>query len=319
MLTLRQLKLFEAVARLRGFSRAANEMGVTQPAVSIQIKQLEDSLGLPLLEKAGKQLFLTPAGDELLRASDDVLTRLRDMELGFAEMKGEIKGSLDVAAATTAGYFMPQLLGTFQSRNPGVAPRLSVGNLQWMIERLSSKKDDLVVMSHVPDLPGLEVRPFLDDHLVVVAPPAHPLVKEARIPISRLAHEPFLLREQGSASRLSLEDVFRDLGIRARVRMELGSGEAIKQAVLSELGLSIMSSYAVAQELADGRLTVLDVNGFPLKRRWNVVSFQDKRQSLPARTFSAFVLSEEGRRIAEAARPRFESVAAPRRPKAAAG
>ncbi|MBI2584713.1 MAG: LysR family transcriptional regulator [Rhodospirillales bacterium] len=319
MLTLRQLKLFEAVARLKGFSRAANEMGVTQPAVSIQIKHLEDSVGLPLFEKAGKRLFLTPAGDELLRASDAILPRLRDLELGFAEMKGEIKGSLEVAAATTANFFMPQLLGAFQNRNPEVSPRLSVGNLQWMIERLSSKKDDLIVMSHVPDLPGLEVRPFLEDHLVVVAPPGHPLVRETRIPISRLAHEPFLLREPGSASRLSLENVFRDLGIRVRARMELGSSEAIKQAILSELGLSIMSSYNVSHELADGRLTVLDVNGFPLKRQWNAVTFQDKRQSLPARTFSAFIMSEEGRRIADAARPRFESIAPPPRPKAAAG
>ncbi len=303
MLTLRQLKLFEAVARLKGFSRAADEMGVTQPAVSIQIKQLEDSIGLPLFEKSGKRLFLSPAGAELLRATEDVMTRLRDLELGFAEMKGEVKGTLDVAAATTANYFMPQLLGAFQDRHPEVAPRFNVGNLQSMIERLSSKKDDLIVMSHVPDLPGLEVRPFLEDHLVVVAPPDHPLVGEARIPISRLVHEPFLLREPGSASRVSLEDAFRDLGMRVRVRMELGSGEAIKQAVRSRLGLSIMSSFNVFHETADGRLSILDVNGFPVKRQWNAVTFQDKRQSLPARTFSAFIMSEEGRRIAEAARP----------------
>jgi len=306
MVTLRQLKFFEAVARLKGFSRAANEMGVTQPAVSIQIKHLEDSVGLPLFDKAGKRLFLTPAGDELLRASDDILTRLRDLELGFAEMKGEIKGSLDVAAATTANFFMPQLLGAFQNRNPEVSPRLSVGNLQWMIERLSSKKDDLIVMSHVPDLPGLEVRPFLEDHLVVVAPPAHPLVKETRIPISRLAHEPFLLREPGSSSRQAMEEVFRNLGIRFRVGMELGSGEAVKQGVMAGLGLSIVSSFTVANELADGRLAVLDVNGLPVKRRWNAVTFRDKRPSLPARTFAAFILSDEGRAIAERARPKLD-------------
>lgn len=319
MLTLRQLKLFEAVARLKGFSRAANEMGVTQPAVSIQIKQLEESIGLPLFEKAGKRLFLSPAGDELLRASDDVLGRLRDLELGFAEMKGEIKGALDVAVATTANYFMPQLLGAFQDRNPGVSPRLSVGNMQWMIERLSSKKDDLIVMSHVPDLPGLEVRPFLEDHLVVVAPPDHPLVGQPRIAISRLAHEPFLLREPGSSSRLSAENVFRDLGITVRPRMELGSSEAIKQAIFSGLGLSIMSSFSVFHELAAGRLTVLDVNGFPLKRQWNAVTFQDKRQSLPAKTFSAFITSEEGRRIADAARPPPEAIDPSAPAKAAAG
>jgi LysR family transcriptional regulator, low CO2-responsive transcriptional regulator len=318
MLTLRQLKLFEAVARLKGFTRAANEMGVTQPAVSIQIKQLEDSIGLPLFEKAGRRLFLSPAGGELLRASDDILTRLRDLELGFAEMKGEIKGALDVAVATTANYFMPQLLGAFQDRNPGVSPRLSVGNLQWMVERLSSKKDDLIVMSHVPDLPGLEVWPFLEDHLVVVAPPNHPLVSERRIPISRLAHEPFLMREPGSSLRLALENVFRDLGIPVRMRMELGSSEAIKQAIMSGLGLSIMSSYSVRHELTDGRLTVLDVNGLPLKRQWNAVTFQDKRQSLPARTFSAFIMSEEGRRIAVAARPPLEAISPLARSKTAA-
>jgi DNA-binding transcriptional LysR family regulator len=311
MLTLRQLKLFEAVARLRGFSRAANEMGVTQPAVSIQIKQLEESIGLPLFEKAGKQLFLSPAGDELLRASDDILTRLRNMELGFAEMKGEIKGTLDVAVATNANYFMPQLLGAFQSRHPGVLPRLGVGNLQWMIERLSSKKDDLIVMSHVPDLPGLDVRPFLEDHLVVAALPGHPLVGEARIPISRLAHEPFLVREPGSSSRRALEEVFRNLGVRFRVVMELGSGEAIKEGILAGLGLSIVSSFTVSHELANGRLTALDVHGFPLKRRWNAVTFLDKRPTLPARTFAAFIMSEEGRALAERQRPPTGPAGAP--------
>ena len=306
MLTLRQLKLFEAVARLGGFSRAANEMGVTQPAVSIQIKQLEDDIGLPLFEKTGRQMFLSPAGDELLRASDDVLTRLRNLELGIAAMKGEIKGTLDVAASTNANYFMPQLLGAFQARHPGVAPRLAVGNLQWMMERLSAKKDDLIVMSHVPDLPGLEARQFLDDELVAVAPPTHPLVGDRQIPVSRLAHEPFLLREPGSSSRQAMEEVFRNLGIRFRVGMELGSGEAVKQGVMAGLGLSIVSSFTVANELADGRLAVLDVNGLPVKRRWNAVTFRDKRPSLPARTFAAFILSDEGRAIAERARPKLD-------------
>lgn len=306
MLTLRQLKLFEAVARLRGFTRAANELGVTQPAVSIQIKLLEEEIGLPLFEKAGKELFLSAAGAELLSASEDVLNRLRNLERGIAEMKGEIKGTLDVAVATTANYFMPQLLGAFCERNPGVQPRLAVGNLQRMIERLTAKRDDIIVMSHVPDLPGLESRPFLDDELVVVAPPDHPLVGERRIPVSRLAHEPFLMREPGSSSRTAAEDVFRNLGFPFRVGMELASTEAIKQAIMAGLGLSVLSTFTVFHELAGGRVRVLDVNGFPLERRWNVVAFRDTPLSLPGRMFSAFILSDEGRRIAEGLRPAME-------------
>lgn len=306
MLTLRQLKLFEAVARLRGFTRAANELGVTQPAVSIQIKHLADEIGLPLFEKAGKQLFLSAAGDELLSASEDILNRLRNLERSLAEMKGEIKGTLDVAVATTANYFMPHLLGAFQRRNPDVSPRLAVGNLQWMIERLSSKRDDIIVMSHVPDLPGLESRPFLEDQLVVVAPPDHPLVGARRIPVSSLAHEPFLMREPGSSSRMAAEDVFRNLGFPFRVGMELGSTEAIKQGTMAGLGLSVLSTFTIVHELADGRVRVLDVNGFPLGRRWNVVAFGDMPLSLPGRMFSAFVMSEEGRGIADALRPIIE-------------
>jgi DNA-binding transcriptional LysR family regulator len=315
MITFRQLRLFEAVARLRGYTRAANELGVTQPAVSIQVKHLEDEIGLPLFEKAGKRLFLSSAGDELLQASEDILNRLRNLELGIAEMKGEIKGTLDVAVTTTANYFMPHLLGAFQKRHPGVTSRLAVGNLQWMIDRLSSKKDDLVIMSHVPDLPGVESRPFLKDYLVVVAPHDHPLVGEKRIPISRLAHEPFLVRELGSSSRMVLETVFRNIGMPFQVRMELGSSEAIKQGIMANLGLSIMSSFSVFHELAAHRLKVLDVNGFPLEHHWNAVTFRDKQLSLVAKTFSSFIMSEEGRQIADATRPRIEpSIKAPLSP-----
>ncbi len=308
MLTLRKLKLFEAVARLGSYTRAANELGVSQPAVSIQIKHLADDLGLPLFDRVGKKLLLSAAGDELLEASQDVLGRLRNMELNLAELKGEVKGTLDVAAVTAATYFAPRLIGAFQRRHPGVSPRLLTGNLQWIVNRLGSRMDDMAIMDFVPDLPALDARPFLEDHLVVVAPPGHPLAGERTVPLSRLAHEPLLLREPGSTARMTLEGVFRDLGVPIRESMTLGSREAVKQGVMAGFGLSILSSSEVSLEVASGLLTILDVMGFPLERRWYVVLFTDKRLSLPAKTFSAFILSEEGRNMAAA------SVAATVRP-----
>ena len=309
MLTLRKLKLFEAVARLGSYTRAANELGVTQPAVSIQIKHLADELGLPLFDRVGKQLLLSAAGDELLEASQDVLGRLRNMETNLAELKGEVKGTLDVAAVTAATYFAPRLIGAFRQRYPGVSPRLMTGNLQWIIHRLGSRTDDMAIMDYVPDLPQLDARPFLEDRLVAVAPPDHPLAGERSVPLSRLAHEPLLLREPGSTARMTLEGMFRDLGVPIRESMTLGSNEAVKQGVMAGFGLSILSSSEVALEMASGLLTILDVQGFPLERRWYVVHFTDKRLSVPAKTFSAFILSEEGRKtaaeshVADAARP----------------
>lgn len=298
MLTLRKLKLFEAVARLGSYTRAANELGVTQPAVSIQIKHLADELGLPLFDRVGKQLLLSAAGDELLETSQDVLGRLRDLELNLAELKGEVKGTLDVVAVTTATYFAPRLIGAFRQRHPGVSPRLMTGNLQWIIHRLGSATDDMAIMDYVPDLPHLDARPFLQDRLVAVAPPDHPLAGKRSVPLSRLAHEPLLLREPGSTARMTLEGMFRDLGVPIRESMTLGSNEAVKQGVMAGFGLSILSSSEVALELASGLLTILDVKGFPLERRWHVVLFTDKRLSVPTKTFSDFILSEEGRKIA---------------------
>ncbi len=175
------------------------------------------------------------------------------------------------------------------------------GNLQWIINRLASRMDDMAIMDFVPDLPALDARPFLEDRLVVVAPPGHPLAGERTVPLSRLAHEPLLLREPGSTARMTLEGVFRDLGVPIRESMTLGSREAVKQGVMAGFGLSILSSSEVSLEVASGLLTILDVMGFPLERRWYVVLFTDKRLSLPAKTFSAFILSEEGRKMAAAA------------------
>ena len=298
--TLHQLRLFHSLGTHRSFTRVAEELHLTQPAVSIQIKRLEESVGLPLVEHVGKRLFLTDAGKELFEASRDVLERMRVLGEDMIGLEEGVRGPLNLAAITTAKYFMPHLLGVFLRDYPEVAPRLTITNQSRVVERLEGNLDDLVIMGTIPENMEVEAEFFLDNPLVVVAPPDHPLVGQPRIPLARIAEERFLSREPGSGTRQARTRLFAQHGLTASTYMELGSSEAIKQAVMAGLGISVLSRHNLRLELDSGLLAILDVEHFPLVRQWYAVHLKGKKLSNTTRRFLDFLL-RDGARIWEAA------------------
>ncbi|WP_456446997.1 LysR family transcriptional regulator [Thiolapillus sp.] len=290
--TLRQLQILVAVARYGGYTRAAEALHLTQPTVSMQVKKLSETIGLPLFEVSGKKLRLTPAGHKTLNASQDILNRLEQLGGEISSLTGEVKGELRIAVVTTAKYFMPHLLGIFVHRYPDVEPRLFVTNREKVLERLEDGQDDLLIMGRVPEELEVEATPFLDNDLVVIAPPAHRLAKKRAIPLKQLLNERFLLREPGSGTRLAMDKLFKEEHLALEPYMELGSIEAIKQAVMAGLGISVMSEHNLRLELDSGKICVLDVKGFPLRRHWFAVHASSRKLSLAAKTFLDFICDE---------------------------
>ena len=286
--TLRQLQVFEAVARLGSFSRAGEEIHVTQPAVSKQIRQLQEEVGMPLLEQVGRKVCLTDAGRELLAACSEWLDTWNRFEQSIADMKGLKQGRLRIAVVTTAKYFMPRVLGPFCTEYPGIDVTLEVINRNRLLERLGHNEDDLYVMGVPPDGWEIESQPLMENNLVVIAPRGHRLAARRRIPFAKLAAETFIAREEGSGTRMTVERVFAERGVHFRVRMELGSNEAIKQAVAGGLGLAVLSQNTLG-DLAAEELAVLDVTGFPVRRSWYVVWPRGKQLSVVAGTFVDFL------------------------------
>jgi DNA-binding transcriptional LysR family regulator len=297
--SLRQLQIVEAVARLGGYTRAAEALHLSQPTVFIQVKKLSETVGMVLFERSGKTLHATHGGLRVLAAAEDVLDRLGQLHQELADLRSEVRGELRVAVVTTGKYFVPHLLGAFMHQFPGVDPRMTVTNRARAIEHLADNQHDLVIMGQVPDELEVETHPFLDNKLVVVANPEHPLARKRSIPLRRLAEERFLLRERGSGTRLALEKLFAAEAVKLEPYMELGSSEAIKQAVMGGLGISVLSTYALRLELARSHLVVLNVKGFPLERRWYAVHLRAKQLSLVARSFLDFLLEESGQVLAD--------------------
>lgn len=291
-ITLHQLRLFHSLGKHLSFTRAAEDMHLSQPAMSIQIKRLEESIGMPLVEKMGKRLFLTEAGRELFDASRDVLDRLNALNEDMIGMQEGIKGPLSLAAITIAKYFMPHLLSVFLRDYPGVEPSLTITNQAKIIRRLEDNMDDLVIMGRIPDNMELEAEEFLDNPLVVVASPNHPLAGRKNIPLERIAEERFLSRELGSGTREARRRLFAEHGLEAKTYMELGSGEAIKQAVMAGIGISVLSMHSLRLELQAGLLVTLDVQHFPLVRKWYAVHLKSKKLSNTSRRFLDFLLND---------------------------
>jgi DNA-binding transcriptional LysR family regulator len=283
--TLRQLEVFEAIARLGSFTRAAEELYLTQPTVSMQIRKLSEAVGMPLFEQVGKKIYLTDAGRALQAFTRELLDHFARFEMTLADMKGLKQGTLKLAVVTTAKYFAPRLLGPFCQQYPGIDVSLKVSNRERVLERLADNVDDLYILGQPPE--GLEVvaEPFLENPLVVLAPANHPLAGKKKIPLPRLADEPFLLREPGSGTRAATERLFAEHGLAIKVRMELGSNEAIKQAIVGGLGVSVLSRHTLALDAPMGQLAVLDVEGFPIVRHWYVAHPRGKQLSVVARTF----------------------------------
>ena len=290
--TLRQLQVFEKVASHLNYSRAAEELYLSQPAVSMQIKQLEGHIGLPLFEQMGKKVFLTEAGRELFQYARNISHQIVEMEAVFDEMKGLGQGRLTLSVVNTANYFTPQLLAKFCNRYPGIQVNLHVANRDAVLKQLADNNTDLAIMGQPPDGIDVSAESFLDNPLVVIAAPDHQLAGLKRVKFSRLAAETFLSREQGSGTRSAMERIFSDHNIQPHISMEMETNEAIKQAVQAGMGLGILSLHSIELELETKRLVMLNVDHFPLIRHWFVVHRSNKRLSGTALAFKNFLLKE---------------------------
>lgn len=294
--TVRQLRVFEAVARLGSFSRAAEALHLTQPAVSMQVKALEAQAGLPLIDQVGKRLVLTDAGCEVHARARAVIGELAQADDVLAALKGLTQGRLPIGAVSTAKYFAPILLGRFLQSHPGIQLELAIDNRELVVAKLAANEIDLAIMGRPPVQLEAVAEPFADHPHVIVAPPGHPLARRRRIPVKELAGARFVVREPGSGTRTLLEKVFAERGLAVSVAMQMASNETIKQAVIAGLGLSFLSRHTLSLELATGRLVALDVAGLPVMRQWFVVSLAAKRLSPAAAACRAFILGE-GRRL----------------------
>jgi len=290
--SLHQLRVFAAVARHLSYTRAAEELHLTQPAVFTQVKQLEESLGQPLLERLGKQLFLTDAGRETLATAHETLNALERLEMRLADLQGLKRGRLRLAIVTTAESLIPRLLGAFCQQYPGIDATLTVANRETLLSRLADNIDDLVVLGAPPEHIDVVATAFADNPLVVVARHDHPLANSRAIALTRIAEESLILREAGSGTRLAAERLFAEHGLQPRVRLELGSNEAVKQAVAGGLGLTLLSAHTLALEGESGLLRVLDVEGLPLLRQWYVAYQRGKHLSVVAEAFLEFLLGK---------------------------
>ncbi|WP_408648074.1 LysR family transcriptional regulator [Thiocapsa bogorovii] len=292
--TLRQLQLLEAIVRLGSFTRAAEEMFLTQPTVSMQIKKLTDTVGTPLFLHVGRNVEPTDAGREVYAACRTILRSLTDLEIKLADLKGLKSGHFRLGVITTAKYFAPEILGAFCERFPGIDVSLKVTNRTRIIERMAANDDDLYIFGE-PAHAGLDVEAtFLAPNpLIMLARTDHPLVGQSGITMERLAQERFLLREPGSGIRDSVVRSFAEKGLRPNVRMELGSNEAIKHAIIAGLGISALSLHTLTLDGGAGRLAMLDVEGFPIERSWYLVHPKGRDLSTIAKAFLAFAVDLE--------------------------
>jgi DNA-binding transcriptional LysR family regulator len=290
--SLRQLKVFEAAASNRSFSKAAQMLHLTQPGVSMHIKELETNAGLPLFERIGRKLHVTQAGEELLARVREILRSLKDAEDTLDGLKGLRRGRINLAVVSTAKYFAPRLLARFGKEFPELDIRLAVSNRDSVIEQLGANEVDLAIMGRSPQNLDTLAEPFAENPHVIIAPPGHPLAGQRRIPIERIAQETFMVREPGSGTRLAMQQFFEERKAAYGVGMEMASNETIKQAVMAGMGLSFISRHTIDLEIQTGRLVVLAVNGTPVIRHWHVAHLAKKRLSPTAAAFKRFVLTQ---------------------------
>jgi len=290
--TLRQLKVFEAVARLTSFSRASEELHLTQPAVSTQVKKLEDRVGLALFEQLGKKIYLTPAGAELLSYSRVIIQQFQSAEQAMSLFKGISGGTLNVAVISAGDYFFPRLLVEFARSHAGVTLNFTVHNREELLNQLAKNMTDLAIMVRPPMELDTDNLAFAPHPYVIVAAPDHPLAKTPHIPMNVLMREQFVVREKGSDTWHSMEEGFGPNFAQLKIAMEIKSTETIKQAVIAGMGISFLSAHTIGLELKAKSLVVLDVVGFPLMLNWYVVHRKSKRLPPVAEAFKKFLLRD---------------------------
>lgn len=297
-LTLRQLQCFRAVAQNLSFTRAADQLHLTQPAVSMQVRQLEQQTGIALTEQIGKRIYLTDAGQEVFRYASSILQQVDEMDDVLNKMKGLSGGRLRIAAISSANYFAPRLLGVFHQRFPDVRVSMDIKRQEHVIQQVADNAVDMAIMGQPPDDMKLTAIPFMDNPLVIIAPPNHRLAKTKSISLKQMERETFLVREPGSGTRGAMMRFFKANKIKLTTGMEMGSLEGIKQGVQAELGLGVVPRGAIEIELQLGKLAVLNVKGMPIQRHWHVVLHEGKRLSAAADAFKALLVEEAGELLA---------------------
>jgi len=287
-----QFSVFEAIARLGSYTRAAEELHMAQPTVSVQIKKLTETVGLPLLEQVGKKIHLTEAGRELHKTCLEIFQTFSAAEDAFANLRGLKSGKLRLAVSTAGKYFAPRLLAAFVQQYPQIRVCLQIHNRETLLSRMADNQDDLYILSNPPPESEAVRQVILPNPMAVFAHRDHPLAGHKQISFARFAKEPYLMREPGSGTRLVTLEVFESHGLKPRVRMELSTNEAIKQTILAGLGVSILSRYTLGLDVDIDQLVTLDVEGFPLERSWHFVYPVNKQVSIVAQAFMDFVHKE---------------------------
>ena len=290
-LSFRQLRVFLEVAQRGGVTAAAQVLHLTPPAVSMQIKELENQVGLQLFDRQGRTLTLSTAGEYFVVHAKRMLGALRDADNAMARFKKLEHGLLAVGMVSTAKYFVPRLLGAFRRDHPGIDVKLVVANnRESLVAQMEAGHVDLSIMGRPPPELSARGEPFAAHPLVFVCPPGHPLLRIGHPPIKALAGYPFIVREQGSGTRNAMESFFAEHRFAPQITMEMSSNEAIKQAVMADMGLSFLSLHTLGLELRHGLLKRLDVEGTPVMRTWHIVHLQSKVLSPAAEAFRYFVI-----------------------------
>ncbi len=294
-----QLSVFEAVARLGSFTRASEELFMAQPTVSVQVRKLTETIGVPLFEQIGKKIYLTEAGKELNAACHEMFRTLAGVEDTLSKLRGLEAGRLRLAVSTTGKYFAPRLLAAFVQQHPAIEVSLQIHHRETLIERLTNNLDDLYIFANPPDDQEIVTQTILPNPMVAYARVDHPLARQKNISFERFAQEPFLIREPGSGTRMVAMAAFQSRGLEPKVRMELSTNEAIKQAILAGLGVSILSRYTLGLDTEQGRLCMLDIEGLPIERPWQFVYPVGKQLPPGPLAFMEFVRKEAGQLVQE--------------------
>jgi DNA-binding transcriptional LysR family regulator len=292
--TFKQIQTFMEMARQRSVSKAAERLFVTQPAVSMQIRQLEDAFGLALVEPMGRNIRLTAAGEAFLTYATNAMGQFKDLEALMAEHVGLQRGRIDLAVVSTAKYFIPMLLVRFGKLHTGIDVQLKIDNRENVLGLLGRFEADLVVMGRAPSHLDCEATPFATNPLAIVAPPDHPLARRKNLDFNAMADYSFVVREEGSGTRAAMQRLFEEHQTPLKVAMELPSNETIKQAVMAGMGLSFLSMRTMRHELAGGYLALLDVQGLPQVNHWYVTHLNSKKLSPAAKAFKSFLIEQGG-------------------------
>lgn len=297
--TIRQLQLIQALARYKSLSVVADKLHISQPSVSIQLKNLSELIGLPIYQMLGRKLELTDAGKAVLNSANQIFQTLGNLKTDIDNLQGVVTGTLSISVVTTAQYFLPLLLAAFAKEHPQVDVKLEIGNRDKIHARLADKLDDFYLFGQIPQNIEVLETPFLDNELVVIAPERHELTLLPSISLARLSHYPFILREAGSGTRENTIELFKQHGFELNEKMTIASGEAIKQAVSAGLGLSVLSKHSLDFGIMPG-LKILEVEHFPIRNKWRLVQNSARQPTLLAKAFQQFML-ENGVHILESA------------------